>query len=90
LYGYLYFNTKRVKRREEIYNSAELKNVTYSKKRSMTRRMVPEFANSFSATSFPVFKSTAINSTICNGLQIGQKKKIHSKQAADLDPCSGI
>lgn len=62
----------------------------YSKKRSMTRRMVPELANSFSATSFPVFRSTAINSTIWNKLQIGQRMKMNSKMASALYLCSGI
>jgi len=40
--------------------------VAYSKKRSMTRWIVPELTMSFSATSFPVFRRTAMNSTIWN------------------------
>lgn len=39
---------------------------TYSKKRSRILLIVPELTNSFSATSFPVFSNTAMNSTIYN------------------------
>ena len=42
---------------------------TYSKKRSMILRTVPELTNSFSAASLAVFNSTATNSTIWNGEQ---------------------
>lgn len=40
--------------------------VTYSKKRSMTRWMVPELTSSFSASSLPDLNRTAMNSTTWN------------------------